>query len=97
MAIVFGVISWLIEIFILLMWVRLIVDFVRSARPTWRPQGFLLVVLSVVYVITDPPLKIVRRLIKPVRFGAASVDFSWTIVLILAIILSSVVAGLTRL
>mgnify|MGYP000518228936 CR=1 FL=1 len=96
MAIVGGILYYILQVFILVMWVRLIVDFVRSARPEWRPKGPLLVLLSVVFAITDPPLKLVRRAIKPVRFGAVSIDFAWTIVLIAAFILSNVVAGIGR-
>jgi YggT family protein len=96
MAIFADVLFYLIQFFILVMWIRLILDFVRSARPTWRPQGFLLVLLSIVFAITDPPLKVVRRVIRPVRFGAVSIDFAWTIVLIVAFIVSNIVAGLGR-
>lgn len=96
MAVVGSILYYLLQIFILVMWVRLILDFVRSARPTWRPRGFALVLLSLVFTITDPPLKVVRKVIKPVRFGAVSIDFAWTIVLIFAFILSNVVAGLGR-
>jgi YggT family protein len=56
----------------------------------------LLVLLSIVFAITDPPLKVVRRVIRPVRFGAVSIDFAWTIVLIVAFIVSNIVAGLGR-
>lgn len=42
--------------------------------------------LNFVFSVTDPPLKVVRRVIKPVRFGAVALDFAWTVVLLLAII-----------
>jgi YggT family protein len=92
MTIVAAVAYYALQFFILLMWIRLIVDFVRSARPGWRPASVLLVLFSIMYAITDPPVKLVRRVIKPVRFGAVSIDFAWTIVLIVAIVLSNVVA-----
>lgn len=92
MTIVAAIAYYVLQFFILLMWIRLIVDFVRSARPGWRPASVLLVLFSVMYAITDPPVKLVRRVIKPVRFGAVSIDFAWTIVLIVAIVLSNVVA-----
>jgi YggT family protein len=96
MNIVFVVARYALEFFILVMWVRLIIDFVRSAKPDWRPQSFVLVLLSAMYAITDPPLKVVRKVVKPVRFGAVAIDFAWTIVLIVAIILLNVVAGFAR-
>ena len=96
LGIIYGVLDAVIQIFILLMWIRLIVDFVRSARPGWRPSPFLLVVFSIVFAVTDPPVKLVRRVIKPVRFGSVSIDFAWTIVLIVAIVLGNLIAGLPR-
>jgi YggT family protein len=96
MNIVFVVAYYALQFFILVMWVRLIIEFVRSAKPDWRPRSFGLVLLSAMYAITDPPLKVVRKVIKPVRFGAVAIDFAWTIVLIVAIILSNVVAGFVR-
>lgn len=72
--------------FVFMMWARLIVDFFRTVRPDWRPTSVLLVLLNVVYFFTDPPLRAVRKFVKPVRAGAIALDFSWTIVLLIAII-----------
>ena len=82
-----------LNIFVLIMWVRLIFDFVVSFNRGWRPAGFALVIAEVAYTVTDPPIKFVRRFVKPVRFGAASLDFSWTIVMLAAIVLSFFVSN----
>lgn len=96
MKIVAEIAYYALEFFVLVMWVRLIIDFIRSAKPEWRPQSALLVILSVMYAITDPPLKLVRRVIKPVRFGVVAIDFAWAIVLLAAIVLSNVVQAYIR-
>jgi YggT family protein len=44
------------------------------------------VVLNLIYGVTDPPLKFVRRVVKPVRFGGIALDFAWTVVLLVAIV-----------
>jgi YggT family protein len=82
-----------ISIFIVVMWARFILDFVSMLAREWRPRGFLLVIAELVYTITDPPVKAVRRLVPPLRAGGVAIDFSWTIVLIGAIILSYIVRG----
>ena len=64
------------------MWVRLILDWVRALQPRWRPKGALLVVAEACFAVTDPPLKLVRRVVKPIRIGGAQLDFAWSIVLI---------------
>lgn len=44
--------------------------------PGWEPKGFALVVVEFIYTLTDPPIKFLRRWIKPVRLGNASLDLS---------------------
>ena len=85
------VLAWIgfaaLGIFILLMWVRLILDWVRALQPRWRPRGALLVIAEVCFAVTDPPLKAVRRVVKPIRIGGAQLDFAWSIVLIVSLVL----------
>lgn len=78
---------WVLFAFIALMWIRFVVDFVRVIRREWRPRGFVLIVCNVCYAVTDPPLRLIRRVMKPVRFGDVMIDFGWTIVLLVAVIL----------
>ena len=82
-----------ISIFIVVMWARFVLDFVSMLARQWRPRGILLVLAELVYTITDPPVKAVRRVVPPLRAGGVAIDFSWTIVLIGAIILSYIVRG----
>ena len=86
LSIVANVLYWALTIFVFCMWGRLVVDFVRAVRPDWRPSSVLLVVSNAIYTITDPPIKLVRRWIRPVSFGTIALDFGWTIVLLAAIV-----------
>ena len=45
--------------------------------------------------MTDPPLKVARKVIKPMRTGAVAFDFSWTVVLLVAIVLMYIAGGLS--
>ncbi len=80
------VVYYVLLVFTFFMWGRLIADFALVLRRDWRPRGFLLVLLNIVFSVTDPPLKFVRRIVKPVRFGGVALDFAWTVVLLAAII-----------
>jgi YggT family protein len=40
------------------------------------------VIVESTYTITDPALKLVRRIIPPLRVGAVQLDFGWTILLV---------------
>jgi YggT family protein len=93
-----AVLAWVVfaalGIFILLMWVRLILDWVRALQPRWRPTGALLVFAELCFAVTDPPLKLVRRVVKPIRIGGAQLDFAWSIVLIACLVLLYVIGPL---
>jgi len=82
-----------ITVFIVLMWVRFALDLAATYARQWRPRGAVLVIAEAVYAVTDPPVKAVRRVVPPVRLGGVAIDFSWSIVLLLALILSYVVFG----
>jgi YggT family protein len=92
------VVAWIVfavlGVFILFMWVRLILDWVRALQPRWRPRGPLLVLAEACLAVTDPPLKTVRRVVKPIRFGGAQLDFAWSIVLIVGLVLLYLVGPL---
>jgi YggT family protein len=77
--------------FIWLLWIRFIVDWVQVFARSWSPSGPLLVVLEVVYSITDPPIKALRRVIPPLRLGSVALDLSFLIVIVSAYLLRTVV------
>jgi YggT family protein len=77
--------------FIALLWVRFIIDWVQVFARNWRPGGALLVVLEVVYSITDPPIKLVRRWLPTLRIGSVALDLSFLVVMIVAWLLLQVV------
>jgi YggT family protein len=74
-------------LFFFIMWARFILDFARNFARNWRPTGFGLVVAEVVFTVTDPPLRAVRRVIPPIRFGGIALDFGWSIVMLGVIVL----------
>ncbi|MEZ0580971.1 YggT family protein [Nocardioides sp. MH1] len=70
--------------------IRLTFDYVQMFARAWQPRGVLLVLLEIVYTVTDPPLRALRRVIKPVRIGSFSLDLSFLLVLIAAIVLRAI-------
>jgi YggT family protein len=80
-------------IFFLMMWARFILDLVRMLARQWRPRGLGLVLAEAVYSVTDPPIKLVRRVVPPLRVGGAALDFAWSIVMLAVLILISVTLG----
>ncbi len=87
MQIVGSIIHVLLFTFIALLWIRFIVDWVQVFARSWSPHGVLLVILEVVYSVTDPPIKALRRVIPPLRIGNFALDLSFLIVLVAAYVL----------
>lgn len=81
------IIEYALYAFIVLLWVRFIVDWIQVFSRSWAPRGVLLVVLEVVYSVTDPPIKALRKVIKPIRIGNFALDLSFLLVMILAYVL----------
>ena len=77
-----GSILWVsLWVFSALLWARFILEWIQQIAPQWRPRGLLLIIAEATYTVTDPPLRFLRRYIKPLRIGAVAIDLSWTLLL----------------
>jgi len=86
-AVVGGIIELVLWFYILLLLARLVVDWIQMFAHSWTPRGPVLIGLEVVYSATDPPLRLFRRLIPPLRIGGMALDLSILLVLLIAWIL----------
>ena len=77
---------FLFFLFFLVLWGRFIIDLVRGVNRAWRPQGFLLVLVELVYTLTDPPVRFFRRLVPPFRVGPIALDFGFTLTMLCCIV-----------
>ena len=77
-----GLIADILQLFLFSLFLRLVLDYVRMAKPDWRPCGVILIVADFIYAITDKPLNFVRRFVKPLRIGGISIDLSFLILFI---------------
>jgi YggT family protein len=83
-----------LQVFIVLLFVRLIVDWIQIFARSWVPHGPVLVVLEGVYSVTDPPVKALRRVIPPLRLGGVAIDLSFVALLLICFILLRLVRPL---
>jgi YggT family protein len=77
---VLELVFWL---FLVLLIIRLVLDYVQMFARSWRPTGVVLVLAEVVYTITDPPLRALRKVIPPLRLGSVSLDLSFLVLIFL--------------
>ncbi|MGW5521410.1 YggT family protein [Gordonia sp. NPDC003950] len=82
----FEILYYVLFVYWLLLLARLIVELVRSFAREWRPTGIVVVVIEVTFTLTDPPIKLLRRIIPPIPLGPVRLDLSLMIVLIVVVI-----------
>ncbi|MDX2649059.1 YggT family protein [Streptomyces sp. NBC_00510] len=80
--------------FLLVLIFRLVMDYVFQFARSWQPGKPMVVVLEATYTVTDPPLKLLRRFIPPLRLGGVALDLSFFVLMIIVYILLTVVGGL---
>jgi YggT family protein len=90
------IVSSLLLVFLVLLFARLVVDWVMVLARSWRPHGLVAAGLEVIYATTDPPLKALRRVIPPLNLGSVRLDLGFYILLIAVTILRGVTSGLAQ-
>jgi YggT family protein len=93
-ALVFGIISTILLVFLILLFARFVVDWVMVLARSWRPTGIVAAGLEVVYLTTDPPLRAVRKVIPPLNLGSIRLDLGFMVLLIAVVFLRSITSGL---
>ncbi|MCL2802728.1 MAG: YggT family protein [Micrococcales bacterium] len=68
------------QIYLLLLVCRMVIDLVISFARGWRPRGIAAGAAEIVFVMTDPPIKLVRRFMPPLRLGAIALDLGFIVV-----------------
>ncbi|GCD46493.1 MULTISPECIES: YggT family protein [Streptomyces] len=77
--------------FLIVLIFRLVMDYVFQFARSWQPGKPMVVVLEAAYTVTDPPLKLLRRVIPPLRLGGVALDLSFFVLMIIVYILITVV------
>jgi YggT family protein len=87
---------YVLYVFLGLLILRLIMDYVMMFARNFRPTGIVAAALELAYTVTDPPLRALRRIIPPLRLGNVSLDLSFIVLFISAYVLISVVSPYTH-
>jgi len=82
-------------VFLYVLLARFVLGMVMSIGRRWRPGRGAAAAMELVWSVTDPPLKALRRVIPPLRLGGISLDLAslavlfgvWLLMLLLSAIL----------
>ena len=86
------ILASILSIYLIVLIARIVIDYVFMFARDWRPSGVVLVIVEGIYTVTDPPLRVLRRFIPPLRLGGVSVDLAFTVLFILVLILIQVLS-----
>lgn len=93
---IINIVSWAFTLAIWIIFVRIVIDWIRVFAPQWTPPRALVVIFEVIFSITDPPLEALRRVIPPIRLGQVMLDLSPMILIIGLIIVQGITLSIIR-
>ena len=82
MADLFLILGFVLFLLWLLLIARIVIEFIRAFSRDWRPRGAVVVILEFVLTLTDPPVKLLRRLIPQLTIGNIRLDLSIMVLLV---------------
>jgi YggT family protein len=85
------VLFYALSVYLVLLIGRMILGWIQAYARSWSPTGVVLVIAEGVYSATDPPLRFLRRYIRPVRIGSVALDLSFMLLFLVVYVLWQVV------
>jgi YggT family protein len=81
------VLTYVLTIYLVILIARMIISWIQMFARQWVPTGILLVIAEGIFTATDPPLKFLRRYIRPLRIGTVAIDLSFMVLFIVILVL----------
>ena len=94
--VVAAVLATVLTVFLVLLFLRLIFEYVFMLARGFKPAGLVAMLLELVFSLTDPPLKALRRVLPPLRVGGVSLDLAFLVLFILVSILRTVAVNASQ-
>lgn len=91
MAILLQIVYLALFVYLYVLFARFVMGFVMSYGRRWRPGRGAAAAMELVWTVTDPPLKALRRVIPPLRLGNVSLDLASILLLVIVFVLISFV------
>lgn len=92
MELVLSLLALVLWLYLLVLLGRIVIDWVQLFARDWRPRGAVLVLCELVFTLTDPPLKLLRRFIPPLNLGRVQLDLSFIVLFLACSLLMNVLA-----
>lgn len=70
---------------------RIVIEMIESFSRQFNPPRWFMMVAEVLFMLTDPPVKALRKVIPPLRLGGIALDVSIIVLFLALSILSQVI------
>lgn len=87
---VLSVLSWVLLAFFLMLVARFVLSLIVMFAPQWHPKGPLLLLFELIYSVTDPFLRPLRRILPPIGAGGIRIDLSMLMLFVLVTLAMSI-------
>ncbi len=87
LSILFQVVYLALYVVLNVLLARFVMGYILAFSKRWQPGRGAAATLEVIWSVTDPPLKALRRVIPPLRLGTVSVDLSSIVLLVILVVL----------
>lgn len=81
----------LLFFFLYVLYARFILQAIMAFGRRWRPGRGASAAMEMVWSVTDPPVKALRRVIPPLRLGGMSLDLASLVLVVIVLVLMSFV------
>ncbi len=90
LVLVLGVLAWVLLAFFLMLVARFVLSLIVMFAPQWHPKGPLLLLFELIYSVTDPFLRPLRRILPPIGAGGIRIDLSMLMLFVLVSLAMSI-------
>lgn len=84
-------IAWIISLYMYVLIARIVIEMIQSFSRSFSPPKWFYVLAEPIFMVTDPPVKLLRRVIPPLPLGNIRLDISVIVLFFILSILGSLV------
>jgi YggT family protein len=81
------VLTYVLTLYLVVLIGCMILSWIMVFVRPWYPPRLVKLVAETIFTLTDPPLKLLRRYIPPIRLGTVSLDLSFMVLFIVVLLL----------
>ncbi|HEY0934806.1 MAG TPA: YggT family protein [Trebonia sp.] len=84
------VLTYVLTLYLVVLIGCIIISWISALARPWYPPRVVKLLAEMIFTLTDPPLKLLRRYIPPLPLGRVRLDLSFMVLFIVVLILLEV-------